>query len=446
MGRLSMKRNFPDWLNSFVDYAATSGEAPRRMYFWAGVSAVAGALRRRVWIEQRSFRWYANFYIVFVAPPGVVSKSTTVDVAIKLLRRVEGIKFGPDVVTWQALVQALGESAETFLYNGDHHTMSAVTLEASEFGNLLNPQDREMVDAYVRLWDAKESPFEKRTKHSGNDTIHKPWINMIACTTPAWIAGNFPEYMIGGGFTSRCVFVYAEKKDMLVPYPDEVVIANYEQRADELVQDLNYIAQNLVGEFKISEPARVYGRAWYEEHHTTAHEGLDNDRFGGYLARKQTIIHKLAMILSASRHDTQIIEVEDLALANTMVTDLEADMAKVFARIGQAENAAVTDRLLAYIRNRGLRGVPFNLAFQYVHAQVPSLRDFEDLVHGCVRAGYIQMVQSGTTMTLIAMPEFFPVDSMNQPILDKVPGDKSESANDAGKDGPQNPILPSEPG
>ena len=61
------------------------------------------------------------------------------------------------------------------------------------------------------------SSFKKISKHAGNDDVVNPWINIIACTTPAWIAGNFPEYMIGGGFTSRCVFVYADAKERFVP-------------------------------------------------------------------------------------------------------------------------------------------------------------------------------------------------------------------------------------
>ena len=106
-----MARNFRDWLEAFCDYAQY-GEAPRRMYFWVGVSAVAGALRRKVWIDQAYFRWHPNFYIILVAPPGIVSKSTTASIAMRLLRRVPRIKFGPDVVTWQALVGAFAEATE----------------------------------------------------------------------------------------------------------------------------------------------------------------------------------------------------------------------------------------------------------------------------------------------------------------------------------------------
>ncbi len=48
--------------------------------------------------------------------------------------------------------------------------------------------------------------------------INNPFINFMGATTPAWITENFPEYAIGGGFTSRTIFVYAETKRKLNAY------------------------------------------------------------------------------------------------------------------------------------------------------------------------------------------------------------------------------------
>ena len=114
---MSYKRNFPDWIKAFIEYAGF-GEAPRHMYFWVGASTIAGVLRRRVWIDQAYFRWHPNMYVILVAPPGIVSKSTTAGIGMRLLRQVPGIRFGPDVVTWQALVGAFAEASEAFELDG----------------------------------------------------------------------------------------------------------------------------------------------------------------------------------------------------------------------------------------------------------------------------------------------------------------------------------------
>lgn len=400
-----MSRCFKDWLTAFCDYASF-GEAPRRMYFWVGVSAVAGALRRKVWIDQAYFRWYPNFYIILVAPPGIVSKSTTAGISMNLLRRVPGIHFGPDVVTWQALIGAFAGSKEEVKYTepstGEivYLPMSAMTIESSEFGNLLNPQDKDMVDLLVTLWDGKQGAFTKITKMSGNDSVENPWINIVACTTPAWIAGNFPEYMIGGGFTSRCLFVYADTKAKYVAYPGLEVPENLPEVERALVQDLEYIASNFVGAYTLDPAAVAWGEDWYRKHYETRPDGLDDERFGGYVARKQTHIHKLAMVIAAATTDKQIITAETLATANTMVTELEEDMPQVFAKIGRSEESVQAERLLGYIRKRG--EAPYQECYRFIHAYFPDLGDFEGIISGLLKAGYVKLNQKGADFFLEA--------------------------------------------
>jgi len=390
-----MSRRFPDWIAAYQKYASY-GEAPPKMHFWSAVSTLAGALRRKVWINQYYFKWYPNFYIIFVAPPGIIAKTTTMDVGMDILREVPGIRFGPSVVTWQALVKGFAEAQEAFELNGEHHVMAPMTLASGEFGNLLNPQDRDMVDMLVNLWDGKG--FRKETKFSGNDEVVNPWINLIACTTPAWIAGNFPEYMIGGGFTSRCVLVFADKKERLVAYPGLVVPQGIDDYKKALVGDLEQIAA-MKGEYQLSKQAFEWGQEWYERHFTEKQPNLeDTERFGGYLARKQTHIHKLAMILAASESNDLIIKKDHLQTAANMVTDLELDMAKVFQKIGLNDASLATSRLLEFVKRK--TEVPYAEAYRFIHSQFPAFKEYEDMLKGLIQAGYIALVQSGSNYIL----------------------------------------------
>ncbi len=395
-----MPRHFSDWLSAYIDYAGY-GEAPKYMSFWTGVSTIAGCLRRRVWIDQAYFKWFPNFYIVLVAPPGVVQKSSTVSIGMGMLREVPGIRFGPDVVTWQALVSDFADSTEAFEYKGDMHIQSPITLESSEFGNLLDPMDKAMVDLLVSLWDGKQGSFKKSTKASGNEEVENPWINLIACTTPSWIAQNFPEYMLGGGFTSRCVFVYAEEKARLVPYLSEVIPAGHGELRRKLIEDLVEISTAPVGEYKLTKEAFAWGREWYKGHYSNRAMSLEDDRFGGYIARKQTHIHKLAMILAASSSNEMTITADHLSVANTMVTDLEPDMARVFSKIGKSDFSFYADRLIQYIHRTGT--VTYQDAYRYVHTHFPSVKDFEDILAGLVRAGFVKMGNKNGEMTIEAI-------------------------------------------
>lgn len=250
-----------------------------------------------------------------------------------------------------------------------------------------------MIDVLVSLWDSKQGAFIKSTKGSGTDTIENPWINLIACTTPAWIAGNFPEYMIGGGFTSRCLFVYADKKDKLVAYPNRHVPPDMRMTADRLVADLTHISAELAGPYRLSPAALEWGEIWYKRHYDHPPTALSDDRFGGYLARKQTHLHKLAMVLAASHRDELIITDEDLASAETMLTDLERDMPEVFSKIGRTQESVQAERLVKFIRQSG--GVTYAQAFKFIHSQFPGARGFEDIMQGSLKSGLIVFCQDG---------------------------------------------------
>lgn len=391
-----MTRRLPDWLSAYVRFAGVT-EAPKLMHFFAGVSAIAGALRRKVWIDMKRFQWTPSFYIVFVAPPGIVAKSTTADIAMDLLKHIPGVKFGPDVITWPALVSAFASAGESFQFGDEWFPMSALTLVASELGNLINPQDRDMVNLYITLWDGRKS-LEKVTKTSGNDSVEAPWINMLGCTTPHWIADNMPPATVGGGFTSRCVFVYAEKKEQFVAYVDEVVRDGDEEERLALIHDLEHIALNLTGPYTILPEARAWGREWYEDVWTNRPPELEDDRLDGYLARKQTHLHKLAMVMAASARDEMVVTKEDLMMANQMLRSAEGDLVKVFSRIGRSEDAAQVDRFVSYIRRRG--ECPYSEALRAVQDHFIDLRDFEGMLNGLLRSGVLKLVGNGAGILL----------------------------------------------
>ena len=157
--------------------------------------------------------------------------------------------------------------------------------------------------------------------------------------------------MIGGGFTSRCVWVYADKKRQTIAYPADHVPAEFMSQRADLLHDLELISM-LVGEYTLSPAATDFGEQWYDKHWKLKHDHLPPDQFGGYLARKQTHIHKLAMVLAASAGDEMVITAEHLTIADQMVTDLEPDMSFVFSKIGKSETALYAERLVWFVHSK----------------------------------------------------------------------------------------------
>jgi len=384
----NLTRENENWLAAFLDYTSW-GESPRRMYFWVGVATIAGALERKIWIDQKYFQWIPNMYILLVAPPGVATKTTSTNVGMELLRQVPGITFGSTILTWQSLVSEF-EAAKTAFEDKDgvFREMSAITIASGEFGNTLNTKDRELVNLLTSVWDGHT--IKKSTKHGGLENIDNPCINIIACCTPSWIAENFDAYMIGGGLVSRFLFIYADKKDKLIAYPAEVTPKTLEQQKQSLINDLTKISA-LRGEVKLSRAAIAYGTEWYQHAMTNRPANLSDDRFSGYIARKQTHLHKLAMIMSVARSNSLIIEPQDLAEADLMLKDLEPDMAFVFSKSGRRELSFHVERFVKHIELKGF--VTIAEAFRFLHPFIQREEEIQSVIEGCVRSKWIKLVQ-----------------------------------------------------
>ena len=388
-----MGRNYSNWLNAYVTHTQDS-EAPTAFHFWTGVSTIAGALRRRVWIDQRHFQWTPNFYVILVAKPGVATKSTSLKIGMSMLEEIEGINFGPNSMTWQALVKAFEDSAEMVPLDdvtenpltAKYEHMSCITCSVGELGTFFDPADRKMTDVLTDLWDGQKGIFRHSTKTQGGVQIENPWLNVIAATTPSWIAQNVPESMIGGGLTSRMLFVFASDKRKLIAYPSEVTESDlYEEERAKLVEDLKDIAK-LKGEMRLSPEAIQLGSDWYTRHWKVKPESLASERFEGYLARKQTHIHKLAIALSAAESNELIITAEQLDLAITLVTALEEDMLSVFQSIGKSDTGKHLIEILAYLRV--YKTMESRTLWRQVLANMQE-KEFVEAIDAGIRAGYL---------------------------------------------------------
>ena len=403
-----MARKFANWLRAYTSYTRDS-ESPTSFHFWTGVSVLAGALRRRVWIDMKKFQWTPNFYVILVGPPGVAAKSTSISMGMRLLSKVPGVKFGPESMTWQALAKDLEDAVEHVSYTNqdgikDLAKMSCLTIEITELGTFLRIDDDQLMSFLIRMWEGQRDTFRHKTKASGNAEIDNPWLNIIGATTPAWMKENFPEGMIGGGLTSRIVFVYGDKKRTLIAYPDEVIPTKEERQLhDDLIADLTEIS-TLAGPYRLSNFAREWGRAWYADHNNPdlrpAH--LASDRYGGYLARKQTHLHKFAIVLAAAKRSQLLIEEEDLKEAESIITDNEKDMLKVFQSIGVVNQSRHVQEIVSivhfngFITSKGLWAKSMNYM---------PLKEFEEAVRAAVKGGLLEVTTiSGITGVVCPSP------------------------------------------
>lgn len=327
-------REFGDWLKAYLDYASRISETPLDMLYWAGVSAIAGALQRKAWIDQGRFMLYPNFFIVFVADAGVIQKSTTINSAINLLRGVKDVNFAPDACTWEGFIKYMEEChkadevvGDDFL-NQEQHKTSAITIAASELSMFLDTTNKYMVSALIKLWDCEDT-FVKLTKFSGTEHIEKPCLNLIGGTTPSWMRESFDRWGREGGLASRMIFIHGSKKRQLIAFPKRHQTPDHDKIKAKLIADLDAI-NRIRGEYVLDPHTFEIGEKWYEEHNEkVVKPGYIES--SGFKDRKQSHILKLSMIIAASRGEAMRITPDIWAEAVVRIDEAEQGFPKSFA-------------------------------------------------------------------------------------------------------------------
>jgi hypothetical protein len=346
------ERQVGNWIRGYLEYTSES-ESPESYHLWAGISAIASAVRRNVWIDQGIYVLFPNLFIAFIGPPARTAKSTALYLEKGIINKVPGVKMGPSACTKEQLIRAMAESK--------FDNQCALTIHSSEFSDLVDSSGILMIQFLTSIYDGNyvdEGGWKYETKHQGKDNIINPFLNMIFGTTPTYFAESMPESIVGHGFTSRTIIVYEEKERHQNPRPR----ANNAVLGKALTEDLIHIGR-LRGQFQWG--GDVVGKDSDGKDVTTAMETYDryyrslydavpvDHRLEGFHWRKKTHVLKVAMLLSLAERDDMLVQSKDIETAAQFLRDLEPSMARAFSAVGRNEFASVIERIGSQVRLAG---------------------------------------------------------------------------------------------
>lgn len=334
------ERVLDNWIKGYLEYTKES-ESPVSYHLWTGLSVIASAVRRNVWIDQGLYILYPHMFVILVGPPGIVAKSTTIRLGRTLLYGIEGIKFSPDAVTVEELFNRLEAS-------GKDSPSSALTIHSTELSDLIDPSGIKMISFLTTIYDGAVD-WSYATKGSGKNEIKNPVVNLLGGTTPDWIANGLPVQAIGHGFTSRVIFVFEDRPRHLNPFPDQPD----KELVKALVNDLDHISR-IKGEFTWGEGTKDAYAEYYKKIYATQPPDY---RVEGYYRRKKNHLLKVAMLLSLAESDSLILSPRDIHEAWELLEMVEKRMAKTFSSVGKYEYASDLERILAEIEDAGAEGM-----------------------------------------------------------------------------------------
>lgn len=315
----------PDLIQAFLDY--TNGSpSPERFRLWAGISAIAGALERRVWVRSAGDPVYPNLYVLLVAPPGV-GKYIIHEVQT-VWKEARCFKVAPHSTTKASLVDSLNESLRTITIPGEIIEYHSLQIAAEEFGVLVPTYDLEYLSHLNNIFNNPSYYSEKRRSVDKGETmtITNPQLNIIAGTQPGYLGTLFPEEAWTMGTASRLLMIYAGEPIQVELFPEKCVIAARMQGREKFVESLQFLSK-LHGEFDWDPRAVDAMRAWYKAGFPPA---PTHSKLLYYGSRRILHIMKLIQIAAISRCQDLKITLDDLATAREWILMAEQQMPNVF--------------------------------------------------------------------------------------------------------------------
>lgn len=361
-----MARKLGDWLTSYLDFVENS-EPPEMFKLWCAISVIASALERKCYLSWGSLTFYPNMYVVLVAPSGKARKGTAMGPALRMLEEI-GVKLAAEAITREALIRTLAESTNS-TPNEEDGTIDnhcSLTVWSPELTVFLGHQNFQLMSDLTDWYDCRSS-WTYRTKNQGTDIIKGVWVNLLGATTPDLIRSALPMDAIGGGLTSRMIFVYEPRRGKLVPAP---FLTNKDRdlRAD-LMNDLEDIRM-MKGMFRFSQKFVENWIDWYTRQEDNP--PFKDSRFDGYIERRPNHVMKLAMVCSASRSGKMILEEADLERAITILTETEKKMPFTFSGMGRSSAADVLSSIMSEIAGRGDEGIEIKELMQLFYRDADS--------------------------------------------------------------------------
>lgn len=364
-----LKRKLPSWLDGWMYYTGNV-ETSDLYRKWVGIMCIASAMQRKIRIEWgTALTFYPNFYIVLVGK-SATGKGTAMRPALEIMSKIPGIKMSTQATSLQALISDLKDNNLTDFnpLTGEHQYHSSMTVYSEEFTVFLGYHNNELISTLCNWYDCDERWAYNTIKRSKEEIVGV-WVNLIGGTTPDLIRSSLPPDSIGGGLTSRIIFVYAEKADRIVTLPTQT--KEEKLMFEFLVHDLEKISL-ISGSFKWTKGFMELWNDWRLK--DAASPPFHDPKFDGYCGRRKVHLMKLAMIVSVSygRNDL-VLTTDDLTEAVEILEEVEQTMAMTFKGVGKSDIADLMFRANIFFGKSKTDEIPYSEFARYFEGDADKL-------------------------------------------------------------------------
>jgi hypothetical protein len=318
------KRHFDNFLDGYMAYARNQ-YAPEQFTLWTGISIVAAALERKVWIPEGNFCNYPNLFVLLTAGPGV-GKTSAIRQGVSILYGMQERNPNFKIVEGVSSAAGLREIMKQLdnMPDGINQFSSVLMVGKEGSESALKNHGDDFRSAACAMYDCEER--YQFTLKDGQMMIPQPVMNMLVGTTFDFLGSVVDQNSVFGGLASRFTYILEKDSEMKgeffqgVKFFDEekkkeaeaaeaalskIGFGHSEETKQKLIDDL-YSIHKMYGAYRIKKEVMLIVRNWFEAFKKEFNE-TESERTKAMMIRKRTLLKKLLIIIAASRSNELVI-------------------------------------------------------------------------------------------------------------------------------------------
>lgn len=384
-------------------------ETPTAFALWAAMYFISSTLKREAWIAWADEKLYANLYVIFVGPPGVVKKGTTISHGLKVFQSCYEHLSRPEIrvlkgqhaekngngelsynfriiknkATPEALVAKMDIRKKKVRDGSKRMPTSEVCIVVPELATMLGKKDyaSTTTELLMDLYDPQDD-WHNETIGRGSEHLRYLCTNFLGATTPKGLQQSIPAVATEDGFISRCIMVFQRRSARRFSMPIKTGLG-----IEELAKRLAWIAENTLGEHTLAPDAKAEYDAWYntwkDDMESVIEQPYASSRF-------DTHVLKLALVLKASRYDEgKVISKQDVLDAIQIMKRTAATYPAMFGEIKSDVFWVKLSKVERYIRSK--KG--YALRKDILNSQRISSTELDALITHMLQASTIEVVR-----------------------------------------------------
>lgn len=363
-------------------------ETPQSFDFWSAIWVLSMLCNRNVIINRPNNKLFTNFYITFVADSGVCRKSTSLKFAKTVLQSINcGNYHLIDSSTSQAkFIFELTKSSKL-------ENKCIIAVNASEFTNFYN--NKAIIETFIDLYDCPDRREGYGTFSNGNILLNNVFVSSLSAGTPNTLLSALEKDSIENGFTSRSIFIRAEKGKRKIPWGTE---CSDDGGLIKIGNELARFIQSEHTKIKLTDTAiREYSK-WYVRRRTST--DLYTRTFE---SREQDYVLKLATLLAINEQRIEVSET-DVSTAIKIITFVKKEASKYFNNDLYKEDKDLLqitiEKIINIIHSKGQNGIKHRDLYLRVHNSC-SIDDYNYIINVLHELDLIEKLQPYKSKTVI---------------------------------------------